>query len=132
MSYCKIIIQGNVGQDPDMRYTADGKPVANFSIAVSEKRGGDETTTWFRCTAFGKTAEIVSQYLHKGDSALIDGRIASRKFTDKAGAERESWEVTVDRLTLLGGKPKAEQPARPTGGGSMNSFDDMDDSQIPF
>lgn len=130
MSYCKIIIQGNVGQEPEMRYTPDGKPVANFSIAVSEKRKGEEQTTWFRCTAFDKTAEIVSQYVAKGNPVLVDGRISSRKFTDKQGAERESWEVTVDRLTLLGGKPKEAQETRPAPKQSGH-FDDME-SDLPF
>ena len=141
MSYCRIIIAGNVGRDPETRFTAGGKQVTNFSVAVSEKRGQDESTTWFRCTAFEKTAKVVEDYVRKGSSVLVDGRIASRKFTDKEGMERESWEVTVDRMQMLGGKSGGsadmDEPAqhrasrqamdsqRPAGG-----FDMSDD--VPF
>jgi single-strand DNA-binding protein len=134
MSYCKIIIQGNVGNDPDVRFTANGDAIANFSVAVSEKRGQTESTTWFRCTAFKKTAEVVSQYVKKGMPVLVDGRMASRKFTDKTGAERESWEIAVDRLQMLGhSKTQTEQekPATANPEPIKHGFDDID-SDIPF
>ncbi|MDE3023659.1 MAG: single-stranded DNA-binding protein [Pseudomonadota bacterium] len=134
MSYCRIIIAGNVGRDPETRFTAGGKQVTNFSVAVSEKRGQDESTTWFRCTAFEKTAKVVEDYVKKGSSVLVDGRIASRKFTDKEGMERESWEVTVDRLQLMGSKPEGSQHTASRA--AMNAqasdgFSGMDDD-IPF
>jgi single-strand DNA-binding protein len=130
MSYCKLIIQGNVGNQPEWRFTSDGKEVANFSIAVSEKRGQTESTTWFRCAAFGKTAEVVNKYVEKGSNVLVDGRIASRKFTDKNGTERESWNVTVDHLQLLGSKPK-EDTTKQDYAKASGGFDSLTDD-IPF
>jgi single-strand DNA-binding protein len=127
MSFCRLIIQGNVGKEPEVRYTADGKSVANFSLAVSDKRGQNENVTWFRCTAFGKTAEIAGEYLKKGYPAIVDGRIQCRRYTDKQGVEKESWEVAVDRLQLLG-KPqgKNDKPAK-----QDESFDSLE-NDIPF
>jgi single-strand DNA-binding protein len=98
MSYCKIIIQGNVVNDPEIRISNNGNIIAIFSVAVSEKCGQTEKTTWFRCLAFNKIAEVVSQYVKKGTPILIDGRMSSRKFTDKTGSERESWKISVDSL----------------------------------
>lgn len=134
MSYCRIIIAGNVGRDPETRFTAGGKQVTNFSVAVSEKRGQEETTTWFRCTAFEKTAKVVEDYVRKGSSVLVDGRIASRKFTDKEGMERESWEVTVDRLQLMGSKPEASEPhtASQAAMKAQAPADFDDGGEIPF
>lgn len=135
-NYCKLTIIGHVGQDPETRYMPNGDPVSNFSIAVTEKRGQSENTTWFSCAAFGKTSEIVSQYVHKGDATMIEGRISSRKFTDKDGKDRESWEVTVDRLVLLGGKKEGE--AKPAASKDIPDLmppkqdDGFDEDSIPF
>lgn len=135
-NYCKLIIIGHVGQEPEMRYMPNGDPVCNFSIAVTEKRGQSENTTWFRCAAFGKTAEVAAKYVHKGDATMVEGRIASKKFTDKNGDERESWEVMVDRLQLLGGKkPEAqsrEPESKPKEAAKTGGFDDLDSDTILF
>lgn len=98
-NYCKLLIAGHVGRDPEVK-DINGKTLANFSVAVSEKRGGEKETTWFRCTAFGKTAEVVGQYVKKGRPVMVEGRIASRKYT-KDGVERKSWDVTADRVVFL-------------------------------
>jgi len=136
MAYCRIIIAGNVGKDPEGRFSAAGKQIANFSIAVTDKHGQNENTTWFRCTAFDKTAEVILSYVKRGSMILVDGRIACRKYTSKEGIEKDSWEVTVDRMQLLGSKgqdaqaPARSAPSTPAASGG-SGFDNMDDD-IPF
>jgi single-strand DNA-binding protein len=107
-SYHKTIVCGNLGRDPEMRYLPNGDAVANFSVAVTEKfknKDGEtkESTTWYRINAFGKLAEICGQYLKKGASVLIDGKMQMRKY-EKDGIERESWELRADTMQMLGGK----------------------------
>lgn len=114
-NYCKLIIAGHVGRDPEVKTLDGGRTLANFSVAVSEKRGGEQATTWFRCTAFGKTAEVVGQYVKKGRAVMVEGRIASRKYT-KDGAEREAWDVTADRVVFLSSGERDEAAATPPDG----------------
>lgn len=147
-SYHKTVILGNLGRDPEMRYLPNGDAVANFSVAVTEKfKGKDgeakESTTWYRINAFGKLAEICGQYLKKGASVLIDGKMQMRKYQDKDGIERESWELRADSMQMLGGKSEqssgdsASTHAQPRTNSSQKqtkhlpSMDDLDDS-IPF
>jgi single-strand DNA-binding protein len=111
-----------------MRATSSGDMVASFSLAYTKKRKGEESTTWFRCTAFGKTAEIVERYVSKGAPLLIEGEITSRKYTDKNGLEKESWDVAVNNLVLLGSKRDGEAPSKPSAPASAENFDD----DIPF
>lgn len=102
MSYACLIIEGHLGRDPEIRFASNGNPVANFSVAVSKRnKSGENTTTWFRCTCFGKTAEFASKYLKKGSNVMVQGEPSSRKFTDNSGAARESLEVTVNVLNAL-------------------------------
>ncbi len=103
-SYQSITIVGNVGGEPEKRMTQGGKAVANFNVAVNEKRGGEDHTEWFRCVAWEKTADVAAQYVHKGDQVMIVGRLQTRKWTDDKGQERSAVEVVVDRLVLLGGR----------------------------
>lgn len=119
---------GNLGQDPTSRYSADGKAICNFSIACTESykdKNGEkkEVTEWVRISTFGKLAEICAQYLKKGSQCYIEGRLQTRKWTDKAGVERYTTEVIADRMQMLGGKGERPAPA--------NQGDD-DDSSIPF
>lgn len=137
MSYSKTIIEGRVGREPETRFTLSGKAICNFSVAVGEKRGGEEETTWFNVVTFEKTAEIAQQYVKKGGNVLIEGRMKSRKWEDKDGNKRESWGLVCDRLVLLGGKPEGsatpdnprpqQKPAQQHGGGF-----DQTDEEIPF
>lgn len=125
MSFQSLTILGNVGKDPVIRSLNSGDSVANFSIAVSEKRKGEDATVWFNCTAFGKTAGVVESYVRKGSKVLVQGRIQTRTY-EKDGVTRDAWEVVVDRLSLE--SPKAE------GGNTYStSRDDLDDGgDIPF
>ena len=117
----KVILVGNLGRDPEMRYMPSGDALASFSIATTDtwkdKSGQrQERTEWHRISMFGKQAEIAGQYLKKGSSVYIEGRLQTRKWTDKEGHERNTTEVVADRMQMLGGR---------TGGG--NAFEVMDD-----
>ena len=101
---------GNLGRDPETRYTASGEAICNFSIACTEswkdKQTGEkkEMTEWVRISAFGKLAEICSQYLKKGSQVYVEGSMRTRKWTDKDGQERYTTEIRCDDMKMLGGK----------------------------
>lgn len=109
----RIFILGRLGKDPVIRTTGTGKPVCNFSVATSEKRGTEEVTTWFDVVAWEKTAEICQRYLTKGSQVHIEGRVQVRDWEDKDGGKRRAWEVVADRVTLLGGKREEKAAAAP-------------------
>ena len=105
----KVIILGNLGKDPEMRYQPSGGAIANFNVATSEtfkdKDGNkQERTEWHRVVLFGRTAEVAGEYLRKGSTAYIEGRLQTRKWTDKEGQERYTTEIVGDRLQLIGGR----------------------------
>jgi single-strand DNA-binding protein len=109
--YQKIIIAGNLGRDPEMRYTPDGKAVTSFSVATSRRYKDKNETTWFRCTVWGNQAETASQYLHQGSKVLIEGRLtpdqtsgSPRVFQRKDGTYGASYEITVDSFRFLSSK----------------------------
>jgi len=104
-SYQRVIIEGNLGRDPEVRQTASGKSVTSFSVAVNERRGQDAGhTEWFNCVCWEKTAEIAGQYLHKGDQVLLEGRLQTREWQDRDGQQRRTTELIVDRLILQSSK----------------------------
>jgi len=105
----KVILLGNLGRDPETRYTTGGDAVTNLNIATSEQwkdKGGEkqERTEWHRVVLFGRQAEIAGEYLKKGRSVYIEGRLQTRKYTDKDGVEKYSTEIVADRMQLLGGR----------------------------
>jgi len=102
----KVMLIGNLGRDPEVRYTAAGQAVANFSVATSRGRrdpngGWTDETEWHRIVAFERNAETASQYLHKGSKVYIEGRIQSRKYTDNSNVERTVYEIVANELQLL-------------------------------
>ena len=103
---------GNVGQDPELRYTPDGNPVANFSIAVNRRRKvGDEfkdETEWFNIVCFSRTAENVNQYLSKGQKVYVEGRFQSSEYVGQDGNQRKSFEVIANDVSFLSTKSEAE------------------------
>lgn len=107
-------IIGHLGKDPETRYLPSGEAVTNFSIATTEKwkdkATGEqkEATEWHRINTFGKLAEICGQYLKKGSLAFIQGKIVTRKWTDKDGIERYSTEIKADTMKMMGGKPDGD------------------------
>ncbi len=161
----KVILIGNLGRDPEVRYTAGGSAVANLRIATTEswkdKQTGEkkEATEWHSVVLFGKTAEIAGEYLKKGRTVYIEGRLQTRKYQDKEGVERYSTEIVGSDMQMLGGgegrgegggsyggrQSGAEEPAwgggapaaagRPGGGASKPAADDFGgdfDDDIPF
>ena len=114
----KVILVGNLGADPEVRYASSGAAVVNFRIATSEnwtnKEGGKETRTeWHRIVAFGKLAEICAEYLNKGKQVYVEGRLQSRSWEDKEGNKRWTTEIVANNVVMLGG---GGDQARETGG----------------
>ena len=113
----KVQIIGNLGADPEMRQTANGGGVTNFRVAVSRTRRGTdgtmaEETEWFRVVAFDsggyKLAEICNQFLRKGQTVYVEGRLQSRKYTDKDGLERTSVEIMANEMIMLSGRGEGD------------------------
>ncbi|MDT0176908.1 single-stranded DNA-binding protein [Enterobacter sp. BRE11] len=118
----KVIIIGNLGQDPEIRYTASGSAVANLSVGVSEqwkdKTTGEKKqhTEWMRVVLFGKLAEVAGEHLRKGSQVYIEGQLRTRKWQDNSGQDRYTTEIVVNvggTLQMLGGKQEASQGNRP-------------------
>ena len=154
----KVILVGNCGRDPEVRYAPSGAAIANVSIATSSKRKDKNTgesieeTQWHRVTFYDRLAEIAGEYLKKGRSVYIEGRLKYGKYTDKDGIERNTVDIVATEMQLLGGReggmgggddmgggaPARSAPAqrsapaaKPAPAKSATSFDDMDDD-IPF
>jgi single-strand DNA-binding protein len=141
MSFNKIILVGNLGRDPELRYTPQGTPVCNFSIATNERRK-DKTgemqdhTTWFRVVLWGRQAETASQYLTKGRPIYIEGRLRVEEWTDRDGKPRQTLEVHATDMQFIGGgradEPLAKAAAADSGGGGMAERPEITDDDIPF
>jgi single-strand DNA-binding protein len=154
----KVILIGNLGRDPEIRYMPSGDAMATLSIATTDTwkdKSGEkqEKTEWHRVALFGKLAEIAGEYLKKGSQVFIEGRIQTRKWTDKEGQERYSTEIVANEMKMLGsrgmGGGMAEMESTPrgsaaasgiAGGGAAaaptkspagGAFDDLEDD-IPF
>ncbi len=160
----KVILIGNLGRDPETRYTTGGDAVTNLNLATTETwkdKSGEkqEKTEWHRVVLFGRQAEIAGEYLKKGRSVYIEGRLQTRKYTDKDGVEKYATEVVGDRMQLLGsrdggggggggdaefsggggggGGGRSERAApsgggKPAGGGARKPPTDNFDDDIPF
>jgi single-strand DNA-binding protein len=141
-SFNKIVLMGYLGRDPELRYTPDGTPVCNFSVATTERRkdkSGEfqDHTTWFRVSLFGRQAEVANQYLSKGRQVFIEGALSQREYTDKEGNARTSLEVRGSEIHFIGSRGDeggagnearpTQSAARPTGASGPISDDD-----IPF
>jgi len=106
----KVIIVGNLGRDPEIRYMPSGDAIANIAVATSfkskDKNTGEqkELTEWHRISFFGRLAEIVGQYLKKGSSVYVEGRLQTRKYTDKDGVEKYATDIIAEQMQMLGGR----------------------------
>lgn len=114
MSFNKIIIVGNLGRDPELRYTPQGTAVCNFSVATSERKKGvsgedQEITTWFRVTLWDKKAEAASKYLTKGRPVYIEGRLRVEEWTDRDGKSRYTLEVHATEMQFIDSGRSAEE-----------------------
>jgi single-strand DNA-binding protein len=129
----KVILVGNLGNDPEVRYSQSGSAITTLSVATSEswkdKDGNQqERTEWHRVKAFGRLAEIMGEYLKKGRQVYIEGSLRTEKYTDKNGVDKYSTDIIADEMQMLGGMgegggaqrgggERSERPARPSGGG---------------
>jgi single-strand DNA-binding protein len=157
----KVIVVGNLGKDPEVRYMPSGSAICNITVATSrqwkDKTSGErqEETEWHRVTFFDRMAEIAGEYLKKGRPVYVEGRLKTRKYTDKDGVEKYATEIIATDMQLLGGReggggggggggddmgsapaPRSAPPARSAPAAkppakSSTGFDDMDDD-IPF
>jgi len=154
----KVIVLGNLGRDPETRYTADGAAITNITVATSDrwkdKASGEmkEATEWHRIVFFGRQAEIAGEYLRKGRPVYVEGRLRTRKWQDKDGQDRYTTEIVADNMQLLGSRegmgggsdfdaggeesaPRSAPPqraaARPAASKPAAQIADMDDD-IPF
>lgn len=119
----KVILIGNLGRDPEIRYTPNGQAVANFTLATSESfttREGkrEDRTEWHRIVVWGKTAENCAQYLSKGRSVYVEGRLQTREWEDKEGQKRRTTEVVAQTVQFLGGPRGGGAPGAGRDGGS--------------
>src|SRR5829696_8730130 len=156
MALCKVMIIGNLGADPEMRYTPSGRPVTQFNVAVNQSTKNQQTgewveaTDWFRVSVWGDRAERAAENLRKGNKVFVEGRFKTREFEGRDGQKRTSLELTADSLVNLEKRPREEgdgefsstPPARPAGapaggggaprggGGGFDDTSDLDD--LPF
>ncbi|HEX4856909.1 MAG TPA: single-stranded DNA-binding protein [Limnobacter sp.] len=127
----KVILVGNLGKDPDVRYLPDGGAVVNLALATSsswkDKNTGEkrEETEWHRVVIYGRLAEIAGEYCKKGRSVYIEGRLKTRKWQDQSGVDKYTTEIIADQMQLLGGREGGG------GGSSMGGGDDFDQSPAP-
>jgi single-strand DNA-binding protein len=158
MALCKAMIIGNLGADPEMRYTPNGRPVTQFNVAVNQSTKNQQTgewveaTDWFRVSVWGDRAERAAENLRKGNKVFVEGRFKTREFEGRDGKARTSLEITADSVVNLEKRAREEgegqfaaaapaggpssggpsnAPARGGGGGGGN-FDDTELDDLPF
>jgi single-strand DNA-binding protein len=162
MALCKVMIIGNLGADPEMRYTPNGRPVTQFNVAVNQSTKNQQTgewveaTDWFRISVWGDRAERAAENLRKGNRVFVEGRFKTREFEGRDGQKRTSLEITADSLVNLekraregdegqfagaqGGGPSGPPSGGPSGGGPSGGgsrgggggLDDNDLDDLPF
>ncbi len=155
----KVILVGNLGNDPDVKYTADGRAIANISLATTEswkdRNTGEQQdrTEWHRVVFFNRLAEIVSEYLKKGSQVYVEGKLQTRKWQDQNGMDRYTTEIVANEMQMLGGRsggtadyggasapaaqPRQQPPQQPPqqsqqGGAPQPPMKDDLDDDIPF
>lgn len=133
--YQKITILGNVGTIREKKHSSGGLEFINFSLAVNKKVKGQEKVTWFKVVTFGKTVDVVCNYMNKGDKVLVEGEISTSSYQNKEGQTVDDWNVIANRLVLLSPKGASQDNANPKVQGNYKapapkgSFADED---IPF
>jgi single-strand DNA-binding protein len=147
MSFNKIILVGYLGRDPELRYTPQGTAVCKFSVATSERRKNasgepEETTTWFRISAWGRLAEVANEYLAKGRQVYVEGRLRQEEYTDREGKPRTSLEVNATEIQFIGQRgdeaaaASAEKPAAARAASQaqapVKGAAQVEDDDIPF
>lgn len=139
MSFNKIILVGNLGRDPELRYTPQGTPVCSFSLATNERRKdratgeNNDLTTWFRVTLWGRQAETASQYLTRGRPVYVEGRLRVEEWTDRDGKSRHTLEVHATDMQFIGrGKPETGDSSSAPPPVIAPESPDLNDDDVPF
>lgn len=158
MAFCKLMFIGNLGRDPEMRYTPNGRPVTQFTVAVNQSTKNQQTgewtdeTDWFRVSVFGDRAERAADQLRKGNRVFVEGRFKSREFEGNDGQKRTSLDVTADNVISLEKRsreegaegaegtfaaPPGQRAAAPAGAGAGRGYggggrDDTELDDLPF
>ena len=136
----KVMLIGNLGKDPEVRFTASGQAVASFSLATSEKFKGkngewEERTEWHNITLWGKLAEIAGEYLSKGKTIFVEGRLQTRKWQEKSGNDRYTTDIVGDKMLMLspkGERSGGETTSSPKSSGANYEEPPFQDDDIPF
>ena len=136
----KAILVGNLGADPELRYTASGTAVAGFNMATTERykdKNGElqERTEWHSIVCWGRMGELANEYLKKGRSVYIEGRIQTRNYEDKDGIKRYRTEIVAQQMQFLGGRAQSNKPSTPTETTSSAPSEPelpADDDDLPF
>lgn len=129
LNRCDFI--GNLGKDPEQRFTPEGKAVTTFSVAVTNGKKGYEQTEWVKCVAWDRLAETCVEYLNKGSKVYVSGRLQTRSWDDKAsGQKRYMTEIVLNEMQMLSSKPRAADDAG--SGDYVAPRDENDDSDLPF
>ena len=137
MSFNKIILVGNLGRDPELRYTPQGTPVCSFSLATNERRKdrttgeNNDITTWFRVTLWGRQAETASQYLSRGRPVYIEGRLRVEEWTDRDGKQRHTLEVHATDMQFIGGNGVTRAADNATSNANPEA-PNLTDDDVPF
>jgi single-strand DNA-binding protein len=145
MALCKVMIIGNLGADPEMRYTPNGRPVTQFNVAVNQSTKNQQTgewieaTDWFRVSVWGDRAERAAESLRKGNRVFVDGRFRTREFEGRDGQKRTSLEITADNVVSLERRPRDDSeggfvpgPSSGTSRPSGGQADDAELDDLPF
>jgi single-strand DNA-binding protein len=151
MALCKAMIIGNLGADPEMRYTPNGRPVTQFNVAVNQSTKNQQTgewveaTDWFRVSVWGDRAERAAENLRKGNRVFVEGRFKTREFEGRDGQKRTSLEITADSVVNLekrtredgegsfdGGRPVASGAPSGSSNGPRGGMDEPDLDDLPF
>src|SRR5450432_2506866 len=139
MSFNKITLVGNLGRDPELRYTPQGTPVCSFTLATNEKRKDktgemQDQTTWFKITLWNRQAETAAQYLTKGKPVYIEGRLRVEEWTDRDGKPRHTLEVNATDMQFIGGGQRSEEAPseRALSSEPAQAHAEVSDDDVPF
>ncbi len=137
MGLNKCMIIGNLGNDPELKYTQSGKAVANFNVAVSEKYKGKENTEWFKIVVWDKLAEICGEYLKKGSQVYLEGKIQTRSWEDRDGNKRYTTELVAFQMQMLSGREMSrgqdyDNSGKEESQGQSGQGNEPEDMDVPF
>jgi single-strand DNA-binding protein len=135
MSVNKVILVGNLGKDPELKYTPSGAAVANFSLATQntfKNKDGEKETVWHNIVAWKQLAEICGKYLQKGKQVYIEGRITNRSWDDKDGKKCYITEIVAENMQMLGGKGETSSAGNANNTGQSGNAGFNPDDDLPF